>query len=126
MRQVRRDFDLAHETVRAHGRREIRSQHLHGHASLVLQILREVDDGHAAAADFPLDCVAPCEGRVQAGDGVRHGVIHGGQNASNSCETASETWPICAMLDDRVRVPAGTSRRIACPPQRPGRISSGS
>ena len=38
----------------------------------MLQIIGEVDDGHAATAELALDAVAALEGSVQAGDGVRH------------------------------------------------------
>ncbi len=41
--------------------------------ALVPEVLREVDGGHAAGADLPLDAVAVSECRGEASRGVRHG-----------------------------------------------------
>jgi hypothetical protein len=38
--------------------------------AVVLEIVGQVNDGHAALAELALDAVAAVEGRVQAGDGI--------------------------------------------------------
>ena len=46
---------------------------LHRHLPVVLQILGEVDRGHSAAANLPLDGVAVGQGLFQSVKGVGHG-----------------------------------------------------
>ncbi len=53
--------------------------------TLVLQVIGQVDRGHAALTQLTLDGVAAFEGCVQAGDGIGHG----GQHASKTCGAAS-------------------------------------
>jgi hypothetical protein len=60
--QLRGDFDLAEEPVAAQGGGDFRTQHLDRHLAAVLHVLGQVDRGHAARADFPLDAVAVGEG----------------------------------------------------------------
>ncbi len=69
------DLDLEQEPLAAEHRRQLRAQHLHRHLALVLQILGEVDRGHAARAEFFLDGVAVGEGGLEAVEEVRHGVL---------------------------------------------------
>ena len=69
MLQRCRDRDLAQESLGADDGGQFRPQHLDGHAALVLQILREVDGGHAAGAEFALDAVAVSEGGGEVGEG---------------------------------------------------------
>ena len=44
---------------------------------LVLEVVGEVDGGHATLAEFVFDQVAALEGRIQAGDRIRHGGLGG-------------------------------------------------
>ncbi len=43
----------------------------------MLEIIGQVDRGHAALTKLTLDGVAAFEGRVQSGDGIRHGQVFG-------------------------------------------------
>ena len=54
---------------------EFGPQHLDGDLAVVLQVLGEVDRGHAARANLPLDGVAVGEGGGEAGELVGHGRI---------------------------------------------------
>ena len=64
MLQLRRRLDLAEKALAAKCRAEIRVQHLDGDIAVVLEIVREVDSGHAASADVTLDAVpVPDRGR---------------------------------------------------------------
>ena len=61
------DPDLPLEPLRAEGRREFGAQHLECDEAVVLEVPREVDRGHAPAAELALE-------RVAAAQGVREGV----------------------------------------------------
>ena len=50
-------MDLAQETLGAQRRGELRVQHFEGHWAAVLEILRQIDRGHPAAAELTLDRV---------------------------------------------------------------------
>ena len=56
--QVRRGLDLGEKAVGADDGRELGPQHLDGHLPIVLEVLGEVDGGHAARAQLALDPVA--------------------------------------------------------------------
>ena len=58
MLELGRDLDFAGESLRAQGGGEFGPQHLHRHLAAVLHILGEVDRGHPAGAELPLDRVA--------------------------------------------------------------------
>ena len=58
MVQLCRDRDLAQKPLRPQRRSEFRPQHLERHLAVVLQVLGEVDGGHAAGADLALDAIA--------------------------------------------------------------------
>ena len=73
MLEVRRDLDLGEEPLDAEHGAELRVEHLERDVAVVLEVAREVDGGHAAAADLALDGVAIGERRVELGDGVDHG-----------------------------------------------------
>src|SRR5207247_8786492 len=64
--QLGRDLDLSQKPVGPDDRRELGSQDLDGHLPAVLQVVGEVDRRHPAAAELPLDGVAPGEGGVEA------------------------------------------------------------
>ena len=72
MAQAGDDLDFPQEALRAHGRRELGTQHFHRHGPVVLQVLREIDDGHTARADLSLESVAILEGGRDTGVLVAH------------------------------------------------------
>ena len=72
MLQRRRGLDLHHEPFGADDGGELGLEDLERHLAVVLQVLREVDRGHAALAQLPLDAVAVGEGGNKAGKRVRH------------------------------------------------------
>ena len=56
--QVGGDLDLGQEPLAADHGGELGVQHLDGDLAAVPQVLGEVDDGHAALAELPVDAVA--------------------------------------------------------------------
>ena len=62
MAEPRRDLDLADKPFGAERGSEFGTEDLYGHLALVLKVLGEVDRGHAARANLPLDGVAAGEG----------------------------------------------------------------
>ena len=56
------DFDLAGEALGPQRRGQLGPQHLHRDVAMVLEVLGEIDRGHAALAQLPLDAVAVGEG----------------------------------------------------------------
>jgi hypothetical protein len=66
------DGDLAGEALGAEGGGELGAEDLEGDPAVVLQVLGEVDGGHAALAELPLDAVALGEGGLEAGHRVGH------------------------------------------------------
>ena len=69
------DLDLAQEPLGADDRRQFRPEHLDGDVAVVLEVLRQVDGGHAARAELALEAVAVGEGFGEAGKRVRHQVL---------------------------------------------------
>ena len=59
--------DLSQETFRAKHGCELRAQHLQGHWPVVLNVMREIDRGHAPAPELALDRVAVAQGVDQLG-----------------------------------------------------------
>ena len=70
--QVRRDLDLAQESLGAEHRGELRLEHLDRDVAVVLEVVREVDRRHAARAELALDAVAVGEGGREAEEGLAH------------------------------------------------------
>ena len=66
------DLDLAQEPLGTDDRGELGMQHLDGDLAVVLEVLRQVDGGHAAPAELALDQVAVGQGGGEAGKGVGH------------------------------------------------------
>ena len=66
-------LDLALEALGAERGGELGQEDLEGDRAVVAEVVRQVDDGHAAAAELALERVAVGEGVAQA---VRH--AHGG------------------------------------------------
>jgi hypothetical protein len=65
MLQVGGEPDLAEKALRAEPGGELRPEQLDRDGAVVLEVAREVDGSHAAAAELPLDAVAVGEGRLQ-------------------------------------------------------------
>src|SRR5256886_11270430 len=61
MSEVRGDLDLAQKTVGTQAGRELWTEHLECDETVVLQITREIDCGHPAAAELALDRVTRSE-----------------------------------------------------------------
>ena len=62
------ELDLGQEPITADNGGELRVQHLDGDLATVLEVLRQVDGGHAALAEFALEAVAVTEGSGEAVD----------------------------------------------------------
>src|SRR4051794_16034133 len=68
-------LDLAGEALRAERRADLRTKHLDGDLSLVLQVLGEIHGRHPARANLALDRVPLGERVAQRfGDGARGGL----------------------------------------------------
>ena len=67
--------DFLDEPLGAEHGGEFRPQHLDRDLALVLEILGEVDRGHTARTDFPLDGVPVGEGGGETVEKVRHCVL---------------------------------------------------
>ena len=65
MAELRGELDLAQEAVAAERLGEVGAQHLERDVAVVLEVVREVDRGHAAGAELALDAVAALEGGEQ-------------------------------------------------------------
>ena len=65
-------LDLGEEALGADHRRELRAQHLERDLAGVLEVVGEVDGGHAAGAEFREDLVAVGERGAEAVGGVGH------------------------------------------------------
>ena len=57
MQKLRSRLDLAQESLATERRAEIGMQRLDGDVAIVLEIVREIDGGHAARAELTLDAV---------------------------------------------------------------------
>ena len=67
MLKIRSGRDLLHKALGAQDGGEFRPQHFYRDFAVVLEIVREIDRSHPAAAEFPLDGVAVGEGRFERG-----------------------------------------------------------
>ncbi len=65
MTEPSRDLHLAVEAFGAEIGGEMRMEDLHGHVTAVLPILRQVDGGHASAADLSLNHIAIGQDRLR-------------------------------------------------------------
>ena len=74
MLQVRGGLDLLEEPLVAEHRGELGAKHLQGDPSVVTEVVREVDRGHAAVAQFEANAVTVLQ---RSGQASRHGG-HGG------------------------------------------------
>ncbi len=70
--QVGGGADLGQEALAAHHGGQLGLEDLEGDPAVVLQVLGQVDRGHAALAELALEAVAALEGGGQARERVRH------------------------------------------------------
>ena len=70
-----RGLDFAEEALGAECGGEFGAEHLDGDLAVVLEVLGEVDGGHAALAELALDAIAVAQGRRESGLGVRHWML---------------------------------------------------
>lgn len=63
MLQVGGGLDLSQESLRPHDGPQFGLQHLEGNVAVVLEIVREIDGGHATFAELTQDLVAIGQGR---------------------------------------------------------------
>ena len=73
MLQLGGGLNLLDEPIRAQDRGELGLQHLDGDFAVVLEVLGEVDGGHAPRAELPLDAVPVGEGAGQVRERVDQG-----------------------------------------------------
>lgn len=72
MLQVRGDPNLAKEAIGTECDGDLRAHHLDSNGPVVLQVARQVDDGHSATAKLALDHVARSERRAQTFAAIGH------------------------------------------------------
>jgi hypothetical protein len=72
MVKARRKVDLAQETLGTDRDGQLGPQDLDRHMAVVLEILRQIDDGHAPATQLMLDGVVFGERGTKGGQGVGH------------------------------------------------------
>src|SRR4029450_8664711 len=82
MLQIGRGLDLGEEAVRSNDRGQFGAEYLQGNLPIVPHIVGEIDGGHAALAQLPLDAVA-------VGEGGRESVV-GSQWVR--CLNSSNAW----------------------------------
>ena len=58
MLQARGGADLSEKAFAAEDRAEVWVEHLHGDATVVLDVVRQIDGRHPAAADLAVDAIA--------------------------------------------------------------------
>ena len=119
MLQVGGDLDLGEEAVAADDGAELGMQDLDRDLAAVLQVLGEVDGGHAALAELALDAVAVDDGRRQPASALlmhfhAQGAAWAGSVGSQSSSTVAYSslaegltgcakmndWPSAEMLND--------------------------
>ena len=70
--QVRRDLDLSKEPLGAKYGSQIGPKDFDRNLPVVLHVVGEIDIGHAAGANFALDCVAAGKRASEGGGSVSH------------------------------------------------------
>src|SRR5688500_18001136 len=95
MLEVGRDAHLAQKPVDAEHGTELGIENLDRDLPAVLDVPREIDRRHAAAADLPLDGVAVGQGGVKLGENVHEGrqLRQGSPERKLSCSTAMAAAP---------------------------------
>ncbi len=67
------ELDLTEEPVGADGRCQLGVEHLERHRPVVANVVSEVDDGHAAAAELALDAVMVGQRNLEASQHIGQG-----------------------------------------------------
>ena len=75
MVEVCRDLNLTQKTLGSQRRGQFGPQDLHSDLAVVLEVLGQVDRGHATTANLLLDGVAVCEGGLETVEKVWHCVL---------------------------------------------------
>ena len=89
MIEPRGDRDLAQEAIAGERPGEVGPEHLDGDLPVVFEVVREVDRGHAAGAEFALNAVVAGEGGRETRSGVRHARARGrGFSGLDQCRSA--------------------------------------
>jgi hypothetical protein len=71
--ETRGDLDLAEEAIGPDDRGKFGVQYLQRDLAVMLDVLGQIDGGHATTTNLPLEAVDPAYGRSNAiGDGCRH------------------------------------------------------
>ena len=86
MLQIRRHANLAEESLGAEHCAELGVEKLEGDEALMLDVAREIDRRHPAAAELSLDAITICKCRENVGRDGRHG--RGGGGNTNLCRLA--------------------------------------
>ncbi len=115
MLQRRRRRNLLHEALGTQHGGEFRFEHLHGHATLVLEILGEIDRGHTARSDLALDAIPVGESSAQTIRIVAHSALACAEQkhfcVPDALRTGSRMGPSSGGGHDRfVGVPQRTVR----------------
>ena len=98
MLQVGRGPDLGEEPRGADHRGELGAQHLEGDRRLELEVLGQVDGGHATRTDFALDPVAAGKSSRKTSRAIRHSGTRGWKSARLyvSIPDPQRRWPVLA------------------------------
>ena len=70
--EARGDLDLAQESRGSHVRGQFGAEHLQGDRAIVLEVVGEIDHGHPALAQLPLEPIAGGECITEAPEQVSH------------------------------------------------------
>ena len=95
------DLDLPEKSLRPQDPRQLGTQHLDGHPPVVLEILGEVDRGHAALAQLALKPVAVGQGR---GEPVERG--------AHLPTSSALQMSLCGFANEMDSVPPRTSASV--------------
>jgi len=82
-----RHLDLAEEALFAERGGELLAQDLHGDLAVVLEVVREIDRGHAPRAELALDAVAVGQGEGEPVERLSHAVTARGPAQSRAGES---------------------------------------
>ena len=120
MLQVGRGTDLHQKPLGADRGSQLGAQHLPGHASIVLAIVREIDGGHAAFAQLAFEAIAVGERSNEARGSAGHGEVVGGVigadvQSTGARRTAGHSAPARRGVGSvpRRELRSGSSARLA-------------
>ena len=73
MLEIGGELDLGQKAVGADHGGQLGPEHLEGHAAVVPDVLGQIDGGHAAGTDLPIQAVAVREGGLEPAEQFGHG-----------------------------------------------------